>query len=241
MVDLYTIDVILRLILIAFFATFLLQSLMNYKKARDKGETQATRFFLAYSLFFLITLANFIHSEIQFQYINAYGVSMYDPAELPIQIGTMQFNADIHTIIFIGYLIPSLIPIVYIVEKELLKFKFQILTILGIGLSITFIIVLLIPSIISILFIPAGLGLLALCFCFISIYIKLIIVSDGIVKKSAIFSLFGWISLIVGFIFVGLIMSFLGFMDTTEVGTIQHIIGIIGVILIFWGSRILKH
>lgn len=236
------IDLILRLTLIVFFGVFLVQSYLNHKLAVQREETQAKKYFAAHIIFFLLSLISFIQAEVDLLHTNLMGSSIY-PSWLiwEAKLGGESILVPIQSILFIGLLVPSILPIVYVIEKELLKFKFQILSLFGIGLLSILILTILVPSSISITIIPVLIGVFILCFSFISIYIKLMLNSDGEIKKSAIYSLVGWVLLVIGFVVVGIIIVLVGDVaEPTIYGVISHSIAIGGVILIFEGSRTLK-
>lgn len=230
------IDFILRVVLIGFFAAFFVQSINNFQTAKDKSESQAEKYFLAHMIFFFISLISFIQAEVDL-FFSIYPASFVWKAYL----GEIIIQVPIQSLLFIGLLVPSIIPIVYVIERELLSFKFQILTGLGIIITGLLNVTIFIPVTITFTIIPVLVGTIILCLSFISIYFKLILDSDGFIRRSAIYSFFGWISLVIGFVVVGIIIVIAGDVaEPTFWGVVSHSIAIGGVILIFNGSRIIK-
>ena len=232
------IDFILRIVLMGFFALFLEQSILNYNNAKKKGENQAKTYYLAYIIFFALNLINFIQTEIDIQYTNIEGESIFPDLGLMAQFGDIPTK----TIIFGFILIPSLIPIIYIIEKRMLQFKKPYLTMTGVIITFLVLLTFSIPSIAPFTMPVFAIGLVVLIFSFIFFYIKLVIISDGEVRKSATFSLTGWILLVLGFLVVGAVIFIIDpNANISLVGILTHTISIIGLILIFYGSRIVKH
>ncbi|MGQ4875582.1 MAG: hypothetical protein ACP6IY_16055 [Promethearchaeia archaeon] len=227
------IDFLLRLVLMGFFTILLVQAIIQYHKAKMKDEPQAKTFHLAYILFYLLNLANYIQAEIDLQYQAFSGNSIYPNFGLISIFG----NVSSQTIIFIIFLIPSILPIMYIIEKRMLNFNKPILTSLGIFLIILTGISLIVKIAAYYLIIIVGIGLLILIIGFMSFYVKLAYISDGVVKEFALLSLFGWILIILGTIILGVILGIVyPHIDLSFLGTITHSISIVGVFLIFLGS-----
>jgi hypothetical protein len=234
-------DFILRLILMVFFALFLYQSILNYKKAKNLKEPRAERYFLGYIIFFLFALINFIIGEIDLQSINIYGQSIYPFTDYVAQVGGSTFTLGIQALIFLAILIPSIIPTIYLIEKEIINLKYQILSILGIIITIFLVLVISMPPLITFVVIPVALGILILSFSFCLVYLKLVMNSDGIVRKSAFFSFIGWILTICGFMILGLISAISGTQTDPQLSAvIEHIVAIFGVILIYYGTHLAR-
>jgi len=231
------IDFILRLILIGFFALFLIQSISNYNKAKEKGESKAKDYYLAYILFFAFSLINFIQTEIDLQYTNIFQESIYPDFGITTQLGDMPTK----TIIFIALFIPSMIPIMFIIENRIFNLKKPYLTIIAIVLLSLLIITIFFPIIAYITIVPIIFGLLIMILSIISIYVKLVLISQDEVRKAATFSLFGWILIALGILIIGgVIFLIYPSADESQVGILTHSISIIGVIFIFYGSRIVR-
>ncbi len=235
------IDFILRVFLMGFFVVFLYQCILNYRKTKSLKEPKAARYFLAYIIFYLFSLINFLIMEIDVQYGNLYEQSIFPIIGYTIQFGGTTFQIKIQTLVLIAILIPSLIPILNLIEKEILKTKVQIITITGIIITGLILLVIFLPPIITFAFIPVFLGVLILPFSIVLIYLKLTLSSDGIVRKSALLLFFGWLLVFLGFILISVLRSLIGIMiDPILSAIIEHSIALIGVIFIYYGAHLAR-
>ena len=127
--------------------------------------------------------------------------------------------------------IPAFVKLINRVKKD----------IIGLITTLVLVLIILIPPIINYALIPGMIMILTLLISFYSIYFKLVFSSDGIIRKATLVSLIGWILLFMAYITFGIIIELSGFqIERIVSGIISHIIAIIGVILIFLGTRMLK-
>jgi hypothetical protein len=224
------IDFFIRMVLIGFFVVFLINAIINYRNARKNKLEVSQKYFLAYFLFFLFSLINYLQTEIDIHF------SIYPPKEegFTLQLGALITAIPVQTVITIVLLIPSLIPLIFIIEKYFLNWKRPYLTVIGIIMLIVFPIGIIVPDTITFVTIFIAVGLLLMIAGFLSIYFRVAIKSSGVVRKSAILTALGWLVQIVGFI----IPSLAGETDPVVQGLISHIIAIFGVIMIFLGMRL---
>ncbi len=149
-------------------------------------------------------------------------MNIYTNIELYSQLGVFSIAFLLPIIFFSIYYIFSLIPLVLMTEKYILKWKFRILTIFSC----------LLPFLFALSFIPM-IGLLFLLIAFILTLlitfgyflsqIKIIVKTTGILRKSAISTLIGFLMQLIGIIFI--------------IKPYGHIIAIIGANFIYIGMK----
>lgn len=219
------IDLVLRFILMCFFFIFTVISLLNYKRTKEKGLEVSSKYFLAMSFFFALSLFNYIQGEINihapFYPDMTYDIPFSSP---PLQI---QFATVIGMIIFI----PSFLPLVFVNEKFFQKWKRPYVTIIGIGNWILILMTVLSPAIYLITFTIALIWIIVTLILFISLYVRMAIKASGILRRSAIMMIIGWILQIIAIVFpIPLAPSY----DQV----FARIIAIVGACCLFYGIKI---
>jgi hypothetical protein len=184
------IDTILRIILMGFFLVFTIRSFMNFKDAKDNELDVSAKYFLSMSIFFLISLINYIQAEINLQF------HVFPNIEYPIPLGTPPLMMPLTTVMFFLFFVPSVLPVIYVNEIYFQKWKNPYVTVLGIVSFMILFITITIPAFTLILLVISLITMVLMFLIFLSLYIKMAIKSTGTLKKSASMMIIGWLSLL---------------------------------------------
>lgn len=217
-----SIDLILRIILMSFFTIFFLLSLFNYRKVKAQDLKVSARYFLACAFLFLMSLLNYIQAEINVH------TQFYPDLEWTVYFGLFPLYLPFNTVIFFIIFIPSILPLVYVIEIHFQKWERPYLTVVAVVSFFLFILALVVPAmtVINLFIAIVVLGLVLTLFT--SLYVKMAIRAKGKLRASAI--------LIVSGLIIQLVSLLLPMPKViTYEPIISHTIAIIGNICLFIG------
>lgn len=219
------IDTVLRFILMGFFLLFTIISFLNFKKAKGEQLNVSSKYFLSMSIFFLISLINYIQAEINLQF------QVLPTIQYTIPLGSPPLVMPFTTVMFILFFIPSVLPVIYVNERYFQKWEKPYITFLGLISFVLLIITILSPQL-TLITLAIGLTSMILMFLiFLSLYIKMAVKSTGMLRTSASMMIAGWILLLISLL-IPLPL------DILIQSIFNHSIAIVGTILLFIGIKI---
>ncbi len=219
------IDTIFRFVLMGFFSLFMIISFLNFKKAKDNELKVSAKYFLAMAIFFLASLVNYIQSEINLQF------HIYPDIDFEITLASPPLLMAFTSIMFILIFIPSVLPVIYVIEKYFQKWEKPYVTLLGTITLLILIITIIFPVLTLVTLIISLISMTLMFILFLSLNIRMFIKSAGLLRKSAALMITGWILQLIALLLP------MPPMPTFE-PILAHTIALVGTIILFYGMKI---
>lgn len=235
LVVLADIDFFLRLAAIVFYGISFGYLLHLYGHAKEHDLATTRTFFLSFSLFFLFTMLNYLVSEINL-FFEARGQPSIYPQVIPetfsINLGFASFNPVNSDVFLFFFFLLATIPMTFAIEKYSIQRKVPAVTLMGlVGLGLLageMVLDNILYSHVAIVY--AYLMLVVMTLGILHIYVKMILMTTGEPRKTAVF-------LTVGFVvqFVGLVITSLGLLPEGWGEVVGHGVSLAGMGLLFGG------